>query len=50
MGRFYSQIFNERITGDYDDFISYDLQTVNELFEKSKKLIKKTEVFLTDYL
>lgn len=47
-GRFYSQLFNERITGDYDDFISYDLQTVNELFEKSKKLIKEIETFLTD--
>ena len=29
--RFYAQMFNNRISGDYDDFITFDLEMVKEL-------------------
>lgn len=31
-GRFYSQLFSKRETGDYEDFINHDLKTVESLF------------------
>lgn len=45
-GRFYSQIFNERITGDYDDFISFDIETVNALLKMSQDFVKELDAFL----
>jgi uncharacterized protein (UPF0332 family) len=37
--RFYNQIFNDRITGDYDDFITYEKKMVEEMLPKAKSLI-----------
>lgn len=37
--RFYNQIFNDRITGDYDDFITYKKEMVEEMLPKAKSLI-----------
>lgn len=37
--RFYNQIFNDRITGDYDDFIIYEKEMVEEMLPKAKSLI-----------
>lgn len=31
-GKFYTLIFNKRSSGDYEDFISHDQKTVNELY------------------
>lgn len=31
-GEFYTLIFNKRSSGDYEDFISHDQKTVNELY------------------
>lgn len=31
-GKFYILIFNKRSSGDYEDFISHDQKTVNELY------------------
>ncbi len=45
-GRFYSQIFNERITGDYDDFISFDIETVNALLKMSQDFVHEIDRFL----
>lgn len=45
-GRFYSQIFNERITGDYDDFISFDIETVNALLKMSQAFVQEIDSFL----
>ena len=33
LGRFYNQLFNDRITGDYDDFIAYDQEMIDELLK-----------------
>lgn len=32
LGRFYNQLFNDRITGDYDDFISFNKEMLDEIF------------------
>lgn len=33
--RFYSQLFNDRISGDYDDFVTFDQETLNESIPKA---------------
>jgi uncharacterized protein (UPF0332 family) len=38
-GRFYSQLFNDRITGDYDDFITYDQEMIDQLFPNANEFI-----------
>ena len=49
--RFYAQMFNNRISGDYDDFISFDLEMLEELIPQAKlflaaieELISKSEI------
>ncbi len=34
-GRFYNQLFNDRLTGDYDDFIAYDKEMLDEIYPKA---------------
>ncbi len=49
LGRYYSNIFDKRLTGDYDDFIEYVkddvlalLKPAQEFVKEIDKLIKKT--------
>jgi uncharacterized protein len=42
-GKFYSYIFNKRQTGDYDDFVDYSDEEVQELIEPAKELINEIE-------
>jgi len=39
LGKFYSEIFDKRLTGDYDDFIDYSEKDIIELYGPAKKLI-----------
>jgi uncharacterized protein (UPF0332 family) len=39
-GRFFSDLYDRRQTGDYEDFVRYDEETVQSLF-------KQAEVFIT---
>jgi uncharacterized protein (UPF0332 family) len=39
LGKFYNQLFNDRITGDYDDFILYDKEMLDELLPMVKDFI-----------
>lgn len=39
-GVFYSQIFNSRHEGDYDDFVFFDLQTVTQYREKTAEFLQ----------
>ncbi len=48
LGRYYSNIFDKRLTGDYDDFIDYEkgdvltlLKPAHELILEISKLIRK---------
>jgi len=46
--RFYAQIFNDRISGDYDDFVFFDKPTLDELIPKAKDLIAAIEDLLKE--
>lgn len=43
LGKFYSDLFDKRQTGDYDDFIDFDRETVEYLMPLAKELIDKLE-------
>lgn len=45
--RFYSQLFNDRMSGDYDDFLFYDKEMLSELRPKSAEFIDVIESILT---
>lgn len=45
-GKFYSQLFNKRSTGDYDDFVNHDLETVDDLFPKAVDFIQSIKNLL----
>ena len=46
LGRFYSDIFDKRQTGDYDDFITFTEEDVKSLLPSAKKLISEIEKLL----
>jgi uncharacterized protein (UPF0332 family) len=48
LGRFYNQLFNDRITGDYDDFVTYDQEMLDELFPNALGFIQAIKK-LVDY-
>lgn len=38
-GKYYSQLFNERQTGDYEDLFNHDEVSTAELYPKAKELV-----------
>jgi len=40
-GRFFSDLYDRRQTGDYDDFVSYNDETVMKLFNQSEGFISR---------
>ena len=42
-GKFYTDLFEKRHTGDYDDFVDFDKQTVNNLYKTAKKFVRTIE-------
>jgi len=46
--RFYAQMFNNRISGDYDDFITFDLEMVEELIPQTQLFIEAIEKLLEE--
>lgn len=45
-GRFCNQLFNDRVTGDYDDFVKFDKVTLDKLLPESKEFISEIEELL----
>ena len=45
-GKFYSDIFDMRLTGDYDDFIDFSKDDVLDVIEPAKDLISRIEKLL----
>jgi uncharacterized protein (UPF0332 family) len=43
LGKFYSEIFDMRHTGDYDDFVDFSKEEVMELIEPASELISTIE-------
>lgn len=48
LGKFFTDIYDMRQTGDYDDFIEYSKEDVLDLIEPAQKLIKKAEELLNE--
>ena len=46
LGSFYSNIFDKRLTGDYDDFIDYTKENVLELIKPAKDFIEEIQKLL----
>ncbi len=46
--RFYAQMFNNRISGDYDDFITFDLEMVEELIPQAQLFIDAIEKLILE--
>ena len=49
-GRFYSQLFSKRETGDYEDFINHDLNTVESLFPVARSFVAIIEDCVSRWL
>ena len=47
LGKHYSELFEKRNKGDYNDFFDFDEEIVMRLYEPSKELIKCIEELLT---
>lgn len=43
MGRFYNELFDQRQTGDYDDFVEHNKETLDYLLPLAKELIQTIE-------
>jgi uncharacterized protein (UPF0332 family) len=46
--RFYAQMFNNRISGDYDDFITFDLEMIEELIPQAQLFIEAIEKLIEE--
>jgi len=46
--RFYSQLFNNRISGDYDDFLLFDKVMIDELLPKAHEFIDIIEKLIVE--
>ncbi len=46
IGKFYTDIFDKRQTGDYDDYVTFSRDEVVSLIEPAKKLISEIERLL----
>jgi uncharacterized protein (UPF0332 family) len=44
--KFYTQLFNARMSGDYDDFLQYDLDMLSELYPQAEEFIKAVDIEL----
>ena len=47
LGKFYTDLFDKRQTGDYADFVFFDRESVEHLIPISKELIQKIENLLS---
>ncbi len=46
-GKFYTDLFDKRQTGDYDDFIQFDSETLNEMYPNALELIDTIESIIS---
>jgi uncharacterized protein (UPF0332 family) len=45
-GKFFSDLFDRRQTGDYDDFITFDKETALNLFSTGKDFVKEITILI----
>lgn len=49
-GKYYSQLFNERQTGDYEDLFNHDEVSTAELYPKAKELVAAVKEKVNQWL
>ena len=50
LGKFYSLIFAKRTSGDYEDFINHDLDTVEKYQPQAQMLIEEIKNLLSEFI
>lgn len=50
LGKFYSLIYAKRTSGDYEDFINHDLDTVDKFQPQAQQLVKQIKDILSEYI
>lgn len=50
LGKFYRIIFEKRSSGDYDDFITYDLEIVNSLYPETRRFVYRIKELIDVWL
>lgn len=46
IAKFFTDIFDKRQTGDYDDFVEFSIEEVNGFIEPANQLISKIEILI----
>ena len=46
LAKFYTDLFDKRQTGDYDDFVTYNEQTLDEMIPLAIELINQIEIII----
>ena len=49
-GKYYGELFYERITGDYEDMFDHDAVSVNGLYPKAKEIVNKVTELTNKWL
>ena len=49
-GRFYSRAFSKRSTGDYEDFITHNEETVDDLLPDAESFISTIQALISSWL
>ena len=49
-GRFYSALFDKRITGDYEDLFDHDRVTCEDLYPQAKEMIETLEAMAQQWI
>ena len=50
MGKFYRVIFDKRSAGDYEDFITHDLETAEAFFPQTEEFVNQIKILVDIWL
>lgn len=50
MGKFYRVIFDKRSAGDYEDFITHDLETVESFYPQTEEFVNQIKTLVDNWL
>ena len=49
-GKYYGRLFDERQTGDYEDFFDHDETSANDLYPKAKEIVSSISEKVNEWL
>ena len=50
LGRYYGRLFSNRLTGDYDDFFSHDMESAKSLYPEAKVFVNTVKKLVDEWL